>query len=549
MSKITEFLKNATRSVLGLNAGNNNMTEQFNDGKFKFGVYLVNQDGRAVKIRKGTIEEFVIIDDILEWFHYGYIVFTNPDDVMERASVQHKPEQPPASDEDKNVIPYRFRGDCRDFLYVYMEPEVIPVTKDSVAEELDNDVYTMEFVFCIHKIEDLTPDNNRMTKLTKLSFHDYRMQLLMEKNTYYSTGKNMFKLGDTSDKQTNVTQMSNSGRSKQTGEIIQDLLSAALPVSDTLGKFSRHWDFGSNNLFYTSPSQYKAYDDIKYVLDRHASEQNSEPCIFKVQRKTERWELLPVSKYFERSNIKGSPGVYQSEYFVISDDGGASEKDIPPPSKTIAKMFNPMLNYHYPDLSVIDNFKFTEMDGSDCQHILNSVVVHRYDEGSKKFSIDLDQGNIDKIHSTFQSLFINKTHGDANQGSGYTNWITDTTRSQNLNIDVKLSWTPDKNMSLTDGRNKKLLSAFMLGNAIQFDVKGMTSRRSGLWIAIDRNNNYTDNEYDKKVLGQYFVTRVVHRITPGGYENNIIGVKPYLYDDPGFSTDDIFIKNPEEIKR
>ena len=99
------------------------------------------------------------------------------------------------------------------------------------------------------------------------------------------------------------------------------------------------------------------------------------------------------------------------------------------------------------------------------------------------------------------------------------------------------------------GRNKKLLSAFLLGNAIQFQVKGMTSRRSGLWIAVDRNNSYTDNDYDKKVLGQYFVTRVVHSITSSGYSNNIIGVKPYLYDDPGFNTKDILATDPENIKR
>lgn len=548
MSVLTDFFKTAAKNI-GLNAGNLHMSEQFNDGKFRFGAYLGNQDGRMVKIRKGSIQELVLVDDILEWFHHGHMIFNNPDDVLERAVLQHKEDTPPSNDTDDNITPYRFRGDCRDFLYVFIEPEVIPSTEDNVPEEMDNDVYTMEFVFCVHTIEDVSLDNDRINKMTKITFHDYRMQMLLEKNLYYSTGKNMFRGGDTTTKQQAVTQQSNDQRAKPTGEIVQDLLTSALFPVDTVKKFSRHWEFGGNNLFYTSPSEYKAYDDLKYVLDRHASAGSNEPCILKVQRKTERWELLPVSEYFARSQTKGNPGVYQSEFFVISDDGGVSDVEIPPPSKTISKLFNPMLNYHYPDLSVIDNFVFSEINGYDCQHVLNSIITHRYSEADKKFSVDVSTGNIDNIHATFQGLFVNKTFGDANQNAGYTNWLTDSTRSSNLNIDVKFSWTSDKDMSLTVGRNKKLLSAFLLGNAIQFEVKGMTSRRSGLWIAVDRNNSYTDNDYDKKVLGQYFVTRVVHNITPEGYTNNIIGVKPYLYDDPGFNTDDVLATNPEKIDR
>ena len=54
MSVLTDFLKTAAKNM-GLNAGNLHMSEQFNDGKFRFGAYLANQDGRMVKIRKGAI--------------------------------------------------------------------------------------------------------------------------------------------------------------------------------------------------------------------------------------------------------------------------------------------------------------------------------------------------------------------------------------------------------------------------------------------------------------------------------------------------------------
>ena len=87
MNKTIKFYENLLKH-LNLDPGNGESLEQFDDRRFKFGVYLVNQDNRAVKIRKGSIEELVIVDDITEWFHHGHITFLNPDDVFERAQEQ-----------------------------------------------------------------------------------------------------------------------------------------------------------------------------------------------------------------------------------------------------------------------------------------------------------------------------------------------------------------------------------------------------------------------------------------------------------------------------
>ena len=74
--------------ILNLNADNPQLLEQFDDRRFRFGLYLINQDSRAVKIRKGAIQELVIVDDMLDWFHHGHVIFDNPDDVMERVESQ-----------------------------------------------------------------------------------------------------------------------------------------------------------------------------------------------------------------------------------------------------------------------------------------------------------------------------------------------------------------------------------------------------------------------------------------------------------------------------
>ena len=547
MSSVIDFYESVVKT-LNLDHGNINTVEQFDDRRFKFGVYLVNQDSRAVKIRKGNISELVIVDDLTDWFHHGHITFTNPDDLLERVQSQLLNE---GADLDDTVVtvPYRFRGDARDMIYIHMEPHIAP--DDQPSTSMNNIVHTFKFLFTVYAMEDILDERGKRYKKQKLYFHDYRLQMLREKTLYYSTAKNLNILGDRDTKQRSISQYNNTHREKTTGEIIQDILTASLLTTDTKNLFSKQWEFGSSKMFYTSPSENKAIDDLNYVLDKHVSslESANQPCILKIQRLTERFELLPISKYFERATAERGPGVYQDEHFLLSFENEAINDNIPPERKTFGKNDRHIaINHHYPDISIIDDYIFSEINGVDCQEVLNSVITHRYNESDKEFGVDLSSGNISTIHNDFQSLFIKKTYG-GEKGSGYTSWLTDSTREQNLNISITSSWSPDKINSLSMGRNKKLLAAFLLGNTIEFTSRGNSSRRSGVWIAIDRENNYIDSEYEEKVLGQYFVTRVTHRITESGeYENKIIGVKPYTYRNQRFSTNDILFKNPEQIE-
>lgn len=528
---------------LGLNRESLGLLEQFDDRRFRFGLYLLNQDGAAIKIRKGSIDELVIEDNVMDWFHFGHLIMLNPDDVIERAESIH------LSDKLENKVeiqPYRFRGDGRDLLLLTFEPSLeTDEPDDSVPVELNNMVHTMKFLFTIYATEDVLSEQGKKYKKQKMYFHDYRYQMLREKNLYYSTGKNLRVAGTHNITTTPVGQMTNRQRSKPTGEIVQDILKTSLLTSDTQDMFSTHWDMGGSSMFYTSPAQYKAIDDLYYVLDRHVSSSNydNQPCLFRLQRFTERWELLPVTEYFSRSNSGLIPGVYQSEYFLLANE---SEPDpgVPPERKTFGSSIRTVdNNYHYPDVSVVNDYIFSEMNGTDCQEVMNSLVVHRYNESTKRFSMDVAEHNIVNIQNKFQELYIDHTFG-GESGHGYSSWLTDSSRANNFNFDVKSSWTPDYTLSKGVGRNKSLLSAFLLGNTIQFDARGATSRRAGVWIAIDRDTNYVDSEYEMKVLGQYFVTRVTHTINSAGeYKNNVMAVKPYFYRDLSFNTDDLFMKN------
>lgn len=555
--------------ALGLNHDSISKLEHFDDRRFKFSLYLLNQDGAAIKIRKGAIKELYIEDNVMDWFHHGYLLMLNPDDVMERSQSVYMSDNVESSPTD--ITPYHFRGDARDMLLLTFEPHVEPgEVNETVFQQLSNMVYTMKFLFTVYATEDVVEQPGRKHKMQKMYFHDYRYQLLREKNLYYSTAKNLGPIGTSSSLTTPVTHRTNTGRSKPTGEIIQDILKTALVQPAVDGMFSYHWDYGGTDMFYTSPASYKAIDDLNYVLNRHVSSDKyqNQPCLFRLQRYTERWELLPIEEYFKRTKSEygdtTGPGAYQSEFFLLSNDSEPpydmfGKQDVPPRRKTFGtRIQTPMNNYHFPDLSVIDDFVFSEINGSDCQELLNSVITHRYSEADKTFGVDLTEHNIKNIHDMFQSNLVSHmfgfdkkfTNNSAGAGAGYSSWLPDSSREKNYNFRVNASWSPDATKSLSVGRNKLLLSAFLMGNTIQFDVRGETSRRAGVWVAVDRDTHYVDNEYDKKVLGQYFVTRVTHRITSTGeYVNNIMGVKPYFTGGPDrytMNTTDLFAKDTNE---
>jgi hypothetical protein len=91
--------------------------EHIDERQFRFGLMLMNQDGYIFRVRKQAISELKLVDSLTEWFHYGYVDISNPDDMMERADLSKDVDWT-----DKQTNPYSFRSDARDLLYFFMEP-------------------------------------------------------------------------------------------------------------------------------------------------------------------------------------------------------------------------------------------------------------------------------------------------------------------------------------------------------------------------------------------------------------------------------------------
>ena len=322
-------------------------------------------------------------------------------------------------------------------LYIHMEP-YIGDDKGGITPKIDNEVYTMRMLFSIYKIDDLNDGQEKArNKGQRFHFHDYRYQTLIEKNTYYSTGKNLPAniAGASSNKsRTPTTQQTNTERSKPTGEIIQDIFRSVFLPADITDRFAYDWSFGNGNIFYTSPSNFRAIDDINYILDRHSAKDTGDPCILKLDRYSNMWSFLPLSEYFRRSRSGDLPGVLQSERFTLTFDGASKDQAgqmIPPESKSFNMASNPMINYHFPDISTIDDYTFSEMDGTDCQSYLNSTVVTRHSQSDKQFSLDLVEHNIGNIREHFEATYTSSMLGSGQAGA-VPAWLVDTSRTRSV---------------------------------------------------------------------------------------------------------------------
>ena len=549
MSSYTDLM-DAFAKESAVFSDNADAIEHIDERQFRFGLMLMNQDGYIFRVRKQAIRELKLVDSLTEWFHYGYVDIENPDDMMERASLSRESDWT-----EHKTNPFNFRSDARDLLYFFMEPYL--GAEDSITPIVDNEVYTIKMLFSIYKTDDLNDQYKKSRgKSQRLYFHDYRYQALLEKNLYYSTAKNnqpsievSTSLKAKSRKPT--TQHGNASRAKLTGEIIQDIFRSTFGKSDIKSCFAHSWEFGAAEMMYTSPSNYRAIDDLNYVLSRH-TDHTGDPCILKLNRYSNMWSLASLSTYFLQSTTdEQTPGILQSERFTLAFDGDIQESMIPPSSKSFRSAgagtgANAMVNYHLEDISIIEDFTFVEMDGTDCQLELDSTVVTRYSDKDKQYSLDLTEHNISSVREHFEYMYAGPML--STDGIGATPaWLDDSSRTGYFNFSVIDSWSSDQLASLSVARSKKLLASVMLGNTIYFNIRGMTARRSGVFMTVDREYEYIDNVYDNKVLGQYLITRVEHIITAGEYTNHVIAVKPTLFSNQNLETGDIFHRNTNEV--
>jgi len=497
---------------LSINSSDNII--KIEDNNYRFDVSLASTDGKLVKLKFAAIVDFKIVDSLdIPWTE-GYLIFENIDDVVESGEFIGRSDD---GTPKKAFVPYTFRGDGRDLLVVNICPQ-LGEDDDLDAIPGESSPRGMVYTYSIYNTEDITAENDSI-KLKKLYFRDYACGILLEKNSFFSTGS--FRPGT-----------SNTDRSLLTGQVIQLIIDRTFYEDYGIPqKFSQDWDFGSSTIFYSSNPSYKAMDDIRYLLDYHVSSEQTDnsPCILRKER-NDIWTLIPISSYFKQGYYAGNSsfgdlgGSRLTETFILPNETTDDTYNEQPSRNPSVSLFADELA----DYNTIHSFQFSNMTSTDTSESMVTHFVHNYDPAQKTFSVDLAQNNIYRNDEIYRQNFVGGFKGI--QAPAKSNLTYNQIRA--LHKDVRHHFNPNTNnfQRLNSGRNRALLASIFLNNTISFRVRGNTARTAGKFITISRNDSSIDNSFDNKIMGTYLIVKVEHCFGQGRYYNNMICTKTYNTD-------------------
>ena len=503
-----------------------------NKKNYLFRATFANADGYYVSFQKDAILDLKLIDKIYNPFIQGYIVIDNTEDVIERFKLpQTNKEFSPNKVPD--IVGYRTRGDGRDLLYLTIipldptqDPKQSPYNQNSLNY---NKVYSFQYIFVLTDEEDIETNTGKAKKYT-LGDLDY--VILKEKKIFFSS-TNLLPGNQ-------LAFLSDLNRRAPTGDcmkyILQTGLEAPGAVYSTLSgnkNVTPFFESGASNIFYSSPNDYTAYDDLMYIYEFHVSNDAGKDFSFlQKDNFTGEYTLESASSIFTKAyNQRSDSG---SQYFIENLTIAGGQTYISNIIQNDKK--KPLHAIEFGESGDIQEVKFFNTPGLEFQDKIKTILVHDYDFDRTTFNVNSVDGDIEKIKKDFSKLYVQPMKGKNNLPSPH--FILNNTQKTNQNFENKfLIYNQDNDaLKIAVGRNEILKRALKLNLGVEITVQGGLQRKSGKFISIDRTGSYIDNDFDSKFLGIYFILQVEHQfIGNDQYISKILAVKTYHFTDPQYN--------------
>ncbi|GEM_PF-3558504 len=488
--------------------------------KYLFKVTLFNPEGDMVTLTKREVIELKLIDNLRDPWVRGSIALDNTEAALERfvtdpAEREFRPEIEPLKG-------YTYRGDGRDFIQI----EIIPLDDGPLSEFTNNDesfntLFGLRYIFSI-KQGSSTTINGTDCKLFNIG--DVDEEILKEKKAFFSTGKLASPGG------VEAAQSNNEDRYATTGQSIKAIL------SDTIGEQGNiiddsSFEDGASKLFYSSPINNTAYDDIQYLLERHVSDGASNDFSFlKKSNFTGEYTLRSAesmyAQAFQKSRNVG--GELFTENFTINGLNG-SDSTVIEPSKKV-----PAGAPEFGSKGDILSYNFFDTDGEQYKKDIKTQVVNSYDFKNKKFNIEVKDSNATTVRDKFSDIYVSPLKGENNKP--FPNLPLTNSQKENQTFDSNFSeYGESPEIRKAYGVNKLLKSSLFSNMAIEIIIKGQLFRKTGTFFSVDREGAYIENQYDSKVLGMYLLTEIEHQfIDDATYIQRIVGIKTNHFNNPNF---------------
>ena len=498
----------------------------FNNQLYAVNVALTNGEN-TLPINAAHIISISVTESIYSIFPEVKLILNNDSNFIENTVTDV------SDDLDQRVFTnsYNFDALGREGFFINMIPKSSKT--DTLGEQ-----YRIAGFYLIYNEDEFTYGKGK-SKQKIYYLRDYREQLLFENNIQWSTSDVVkSELGIN----VNLNHLSNSAREAKSGTCIKHLLSRLFDSSE----FAEDFDKGATNVFYSSPAQYKAYEDLENLLDNHVSESNLDPCILRCERDGS-FSLRSISKYFDLGFVKDGISPLVNDIFTINANSFNRSAD--------ADTFGTVLPGHgiksddiLSKFDGIDGFSLLHIANQDSSNLMISNIIHSYDNTSKQFNIECEKTNIADVKTKFGALYADKMPGRKGNSSASPILPLNPDKFDNVLHNHFIGPSGEAEKRFPIGINKTLKSALFLSPSLNFDTLGSTHRTPGRFILIALRNADKDAPMTKLLVGEWFISKVNHAFlfSSNAYSNNVSCIKPHS-NEP-LSTLNINKENLEQTK-
>lgn len=486
---------------------------------YVFRAILFNADS-AVTLTKTSIKELVIDDNIFNFYLQGHIIVENTDDVIERYVTES------VENEFEKNFGFKVRGDGRDILYLTIIPLIDGQDEYNIGGDKMNNFFGLNYYFVLSNETNISDENG---KLKRYDIIDLDYQILSERKIFFSTSNLVSNV--------NTTQVSDTLREAYTGDCIKQILIQALEeeavVKSDENNNTPDFEQGSYKVFFSSPSDMSALDNINYMLDIHVSSDSSNDfSLFKKNSFTGEFTLKSTAELFRNAYLKrGDLDAGGAEFLENFNITGTQNSD----QISINDIKKPNLTLELGDMSDILEVNFFNIPANLYTERVKTKIVHAYDFEEKRFLLDCVDGDIENVKNVFTGNYVNPLKGK-NQ-KPFPSFINNILKKTNQTFDNTFTIYHDPLLLLGQGRNKALFNALILNMGVEITVKGNLARGGGKFFSIDRKGSYIDNDFDNKFLGIYYIIDVNHTFKENSFYDKITAVKTYHFTDPKINED------------
>jgi hypothetical protein len=515
---------------------------QIRDQLYYVEIYLHHQsdDSEAFPVPFFFVDTLCFEETLMDWYVKGFIILNDEFEIFQKNSP------------DSGKPPIVFRTDGRNRISF----NIVPLVKENSSldmftgeirntDEEFRKKWQMSFDCVIYDIEDLDTGENQKKK-RKLYFWDERFQILSEKNIEWSTNiEGMKYWADNFGRASYADPPDDASRMIPANIAIRSIIDTASknpegdvinvgysdggnPKNPTIPMKLIHpdWNNGNdaNRIFYVSPANSSAIDDVEYLLPFCGTDFEG-PMFLRFGRgqKEKDWNLISLRDIFLKSKEE------QVERLFINNVDSVFDKKQPYVPRAYSDGGNDIFNFTSSIASRILSYQFSPMVASDDKKIVNSPV-HTYDFKNGMFHIVFGDNIVDKVVEKLEDFGKKGLYNFQTGKSPQILLNINQTKKQSVSIDNV--FLPNHfvteygdNFFSFYTRNKMLKDALFLNEALSFTVHGLTIRSPGRFLFIDSLNSSDTDSFNDRFLGQWLIIKVVHIFRHNTYFSNVVATK------------------------